>query len=187
MNNIGYAFFYDRAVLVLFVTDLFYPFLGKEETMMSNEPKLAAPISSPRDYCASNRHPPFRGQTFEPGTPAWRKVGSGLIAVTDGTPRQHVGPGLVFAVDWDADGKPQIASYGCTVAQGSLGDMKPYTYETLRTWVAKGKIVRRQWITYEEMVVMVRRLLPMTWVPTPEEFWAEYGLSVRPKGCGVYG
>ena len=68
--------------------------------MESNEPKLAAPISSPRDYCAANRHPPFQAHTFEPGTPAWRKVGGGLIAVTDGTARRYVGPGLIFGVEW---------------------------------------------------------------------------------------
>lgn len=147
--------------------------------MESNEPKLTAPISSPRDYCAANRHPPFQAHTFEPGTPAWRKVGGGLIAVTDGTARRYVGPGLIFGVEWGSDGKPRIASYGCAAEQDGLAVTKPYTYETLRTWVAKGKIVRQQWITYEEMVVMIRRLLPMAWVPTPEEFWAEYGLSVE--------
>ena len=147
--------------------------------MMSNVPKLAAPISNPRGYCAANRHPPFQEHVFKPGTPAWRKVGGGLIAVTDGTARRYVGPGLIFGVEWGSDGKPRIASYGCAAEQDGLAVTKPYTYETLRTWVAKGKIVRQQWITYEEMVLMIRRLLPMAWVPTPEEFWAEYGLSVE--------
>lgn len=146
---------------------------------MSNEPKLAAPISSPRGYCSANRRPPFQGHDFEPGAPAWRKVGHGLMAVTDGTSRQYVGPGLVFAVEWDADGTPRIASYGCAVEQGGLAATKPYTYESLRTLVATDKIVRRQWITYEEMVIMVRRLLPMAWVPTEQELFAEYGLSVE--------
>ena len=139
--------------------------------MMSNVPKLAAPISSPRGYCAANRHPPFQEHGIKPGTP--------LIAVTDGTARRYVGPGLIFGVEWGSDGKPRIASYGCAAEQDGLAVTKPYTYETLRTWVAKGKIVRQQWITYEEMVIMIRRLLPMAWVPTPEEFWAEYGLSVE--------
>lgn len=146
---------------------------------MRKEPKLAAPVSSPRGYCAANRQPPFRGHTFEPGTPAWRKVGRGLMVVTDGTPRQYVGADLIFAVDWDEEGKPRIASYGCAAAPNGLAATKPYTYETLRTLVATDKIVRRQWISYEEMVVMVRRLLPMAWVPTPNDFWSEYGLSVE--------
>ena len=35
--------------------------------MMSNVPKLAAPISNPRGYCAANRHPPFQEHVFKPG------------------------------------------------------------------------------------------------------------------------
>lgn len=72
---------------------------------LGRRPKQA-PAGDTRAYCARNRQTPFREHGFSPGEPAWRKVGGGLIAVTDGTARQYVGPGLVFAIERGPDGEP---------------------------------------------------------------------------------
>ena len=144
---------------------------------MNEESEPTLGIANPRAYCVAKRQPPFQWHRFDADAPTWCKVGGGLMAVTDGTPRRYIAPELIFAIDLDADGKPRVASYGCATEQEGLAATKPYTYESVRTMVATGRIKRRQWISYEEMVIMVRRVLPMAWVPTLDEFLAEYGLN----------
>lgn len=138
----------------------------------------SAAIITPRDY-ARNRHAvPFGMHKIAPaGAPDWRKARAGLIAVTDGTDRQYVAPGLLFAVEI-INGKPAIASYWRAGAETGLHAARPYTLNSVRQMVTKGQIVRRKWpLSYADMISMVRAVHPDAWVPDPIAWYAEYCLD----------
>lgn len=135
------------------------------------------PEGAPRRFNTYHRKTPFwRSHRFAEGEPAWTKVGYGLIAVVDGSPRKMIAPGLIFAVEQDGDGQYRIATYGYADGRDTDGIGRPYAWETVRSAISAGKLARRGWVSYEDMVVAVRKVLPMAWVPTEEEFYAEYGL-----------
>lgn len=131
---------------------------------------------TPRHYITFHRKTPFwRLHKFTEGEPAWVKAGRGVLAVTDGSKRQMVAPRLLFAVERDGDGY-RIGTYGRADGQDTDGIGRPYALLSVRTAISDGLYVRRGWISYEDMVTAVRRVLPMAWVPTEVEFFAEYGI-----------
>jgi len=114
------------------------------------------------------------------GIPGWRKVGRGLIAITDGSVRQYVAPGLVFGVEAPDGGPPELHSYwresGGNVMMKRLYD-RPYALRTVRRLVAERQMVKGEAIGYDELVRRVRSVHPGCWVPPPEILALEYGLA----------
>lgn len=138
---------------------------------------MGSAIITPREY-ARNRHAlPFGTHSLvSNGTPDWRKARSGLIAVTDGTTRQYVATGLLFAVEI-IDGQPAIVSYWRDGATDGLHGSRPYSLNSIRQMATNGQIVRYKWpLSYEDMVMMVREVHPHAWVPDPVIWYAEHGL-----------
>lgn len=136
---------------------------------------------SPRNMCARNHVPAFfrRQPDPRPGEPAWKKIGGGLIAVTDGSKREYVAPGLIFGVELDGGGggTPGICSYWTPVdPEEGLGAKRPYTLSTCKSLSRSDDLVRRP-VSYIEMVTMVRTVHPLAWIPGEEEFWAEFGVG----------
>lgn len=129
---------------------------------------------TPRERCAYSRSPAFRKVQQE--GPAWKKITGGLLAVTDGSAKEYVSPGLVFGVELDADGKPVIASYW-TEPNQACGIEPPRTLGTCKVMVHRGSMIVRQMpLTYQDMARMVRAVHPLAWVPAEADFMAEYGL-----------
>lgn len=135
---------------------------------------------TPRYYNTHRTKTPFwRLHRSVDGEPAWIKAGRGLLVVGDGTPARMVAPGLAFSIEPDETGTNRIARYGRADHKDDSGLGRPYALLTMRTAISDGKYVRRGWISYEDMVVAIRRVLPTAWVPTEDEFYAEYGIKSR--------
>ncbi|WP_304973839.1 hypothetical protein [uncultured Alistipes sp.] len=135
---------------------------------------------TPRYYNTHRTKKPFwRLHKSNEGEPAWVKVGRGLLAVGDGTPQQMIAPGLIFSIEKDEHGANRIGTYGRDDHKDDVGLGRPYALLTMRSTVSDGIYVRRNWISYEDMVMAVRKVFPMAWVPTEEEFYAEYGIKDR--------
>lgn len=135
---------------------------------------------SPREYCARNHSPAFlRCQLVQQGEPVWTKIGSGLIAVTDGSLREYVAPGLVYGMELDSDGTPVIASYWTAAEPADgLGATRPYTLGSCKSMAQQGRLViRRMPVTYYDMVRTVRSVHPLAWIPSEADFRAEFGLG----------
>ena len=134
--------------------------------------------STPREYARNRQSLPFGAyRLVNDGNPDWRKARGGLIAVTDGTERQYVSPGLLFGVEI-VGGKPVIVSYWRKGAMSGLCGSRPYTLKSVQQMVTKGQITRRKWpLTYQDMITMVRNIHPRAWIPDPVSWYAEYGLS----------
>lgn len=132
---------------------------------------------TPREYACDRRALPFGAHKSTPaGRPDWCKARAGLIAVTDGTDRQYVAPGLLFGVEI-IDGTPAIVSYWRVGAEEGLHSSRPYALNSVRQMVTTGQIVRRAWpLSYADMIRMVRDVHPQAWVPDPIAWYAEYGL-----------
>lgn len=114
------------------------------------------------------------------GVPGWRKVGRGLMAVTDGSSKRYVAPGLVFGVELSDAGTPELCAYWRE--SGGDGMLKrlynrPYALRTVRRLVAERQMVKCGEIGYDELVRRVRSVHPGCWVPPPEVLAMEYGLS----------
>lgn len=135
---------------------------------------------TPREFCAKRRCVPFKGKQPDagPGVPAWKKMTKGLICVTDGTAKDYVAPGLIFAVEVGRDGVPAIASYwDPNDPTEGLGSFRPRTLEACKFLARTGKMtVRRMPLSYKEMIRMARAVHQGIWVPKEDDFWAEYGL-----------
>lgn len=137
-------------------------------------------LGTPRYYNTHRTKTPFwRLHRYADGEPAWVKVGRGLLAVGDGTPQRMIAPGLIFSVEKDEHGTNRIGTYGRADHKDDVGLGRPYALLTMRSTVSDGIYVRRNWISYEDMVMAVRKVFPMAWVPTEEEFYAEYGIKSR--------
>lgn len=135
---------------------------------------------TPRYYNTHRTKTPFwRQHRSADGEPAWIKAGRGLLVVGDGTPARMVAPGLVFSIEPDENGTNRIARYGRMDHKDDAGLGRPYALLTMRTAISDGKYARRGWISYEDMVVAIRRIFPTAWVPTEDEFYAEYGIKSR--------
>lgn len=137
---------------------------------------------TPREYCASLRSLPFGAHTLRHGVPDWRKIGRGLIAVTDGSERQRVKPGLIFAVELDGAGKPQIYNYRVAPdgVDECIAELFSYTWKTTKRCAAEGKIVRIRPVAYSEMCRLVRKVYGGgTWCPPENWFLAEYGVKME--------
>lgn len=133
---------------------------------------------TPRYYNTHRTKTPFwRQHRSADGEPAWIKAGRGLLAVGDGTPARMVAPGLVFSIEPDENGTNRIARYGRTDHKDDAGLGRPYAWLTMRTAISDGKYARRDWISYEDMIIAIRRVFPTAWVPTEAEFYAEYGIK----------
>lgn len=131
---------------------------------------------TPREYANGRRNVPFGGYGLSNGRPDWRKIGGGYIAVTDGTAKQYVAAGLIFAVEI-RNSKPCIISYWRKDAGDGLHGSRPYALWTLKTMVSAGMIVPRTGpISYDDMIHMVRSVHPGIWIPDPIAWYAEYGL-----------
>lgn len=114
------------------------------------------------------------------GIPNWRKVGRGLMAITDGSAKQYVAPGLIFGVEAPDGGTPGLCAYW----RESGGDPmikrmydRPYALRTVRRLVAERQMTKCDKIDYNELVRRVRSVHPSCWVPPPEMFAMEYGLT----------
>ena len=133
---------------------------------------------TPRDYALHTRSAPFGvRQTLYDGKPHWRKARAGLIAVTDGTERQYVAPGMLFAVEI-VNGRPVIVSYWRAGTDTGLHGSRPYTLNSVCQMATYGQIVRHKWpLSYEDMISMVRAVHPDAWVPDPAAWYSEYCLK----------
>lgn len=102
------------------------------------------------------------------------------MAVTDGSSKGYVAPGLVFGVELDADEKPVIASYWdeSSPTEG-VGAMRPHTLGTCKVLTQEGRMTVRKIVTFDEMCRMVRAVLPMAWLPEETDFFRLYGIEVN--------
>lgn len=136
---------------------------------------------TPREYCRNRQALPFGQARQRSGCPDWRKAGAGLLAVTDGTERQMVPPGLLYGVEIGMDGAPVIVRYWAAekaVAGGAVYD-RPYTLKSLKWLIACGKVERREELTFEAMKDQIRQALPGAWLPALEQFAGEYGVGIH--------
>lgn len=105
--------------------------------------------------------------------PCWRRVGRGLIAVTDGSAKRYVAPGLVFGIGVSDEGTPEFRSYWRESGRDGMLKMlydRPYALRTVRRLVAERQMVKRETIGYGELVRRVRSVHPGCWVLPPEMF-----------------
>ena len=110
--------------------------------------------------------------------PGWRKVGRGLISVTDGSAKQYVAPGLVFGIGFSDEGTPEFRCYWRDSGDdGMLKQLynRPYTLRTIRRLVAERQMVKFDTIDYDELVHRVRTVHSNCRIPQQEMFAMEYG------------
>lgn len=137
---------------------------------------------TPREYCASRRSLPFGEHRMRRGVPDWRKVGRGLIAVTDGSEKQYVVPGLIFGIELSDSNVPEICTYWRVASDDKMKRRfydRPYALSTIRRLVAERKIVRSGTLNYDELARHVRSVYHNCWLPPLDMFALEYDLVVR--------
>ena len=141
---------------------------------------------TPREYCASKQSLPFGGYRLRQGVTDWRKVGRGLIAVTDGSSKQYVAPNLIFGVEISDNGEPMIVSYWRDNPGEGIGAKKPYALSTVKYLVATKQIKRVYApLTYDDMVYIVRSIYPNAFIPDPLIWYLEYGLTYNETTCEI--
>lgn len=128
-----------------------------------------------REFCASRRAVPFGAYKLSHNdSPEWRKLSGGYIGVTDGSSKAYVMAGHIFAIEIH-DGMPEIYSYtrnGVTAAEAT----KPYALNSLYKMLSKPEEWIRKKISFRDMIRRVTSVYPDLYIPTREQFYAEYGL-----------
>lgn len=133
-----------------------------------------------REHCASRRATPFGAYRLPPeGSPQWKKLGHGYLAVVDGTQKAYVASGLIFAVEIH-DNIPQIYSYIRT--GDGLAALKPYAARTLYHMLATTDGWSKTAISYDDLVSLVCRIHPATTIPEEKLFWREWGIMLDVDG-----
>ena len=135
---------------------------------------------TPREYCASRHALPTGPFGTCRGIPGWRKVGRGLMAVTDGSAKQYVAPELVFGVEISDDGVPELCTYWRKSDDGMQKRLydRPYALRTIRRLAAEQQMNKCDAIDYDELVRRVKSVHPNCWIPPLEMLGVEYGLAV---------
>ena len=135
---------------------------------------------TPREYCASRHALPTGPFGTCRGIPGWRKVGRGLLAITDGSAKQYVAPELVFGVETSDDGVPELCTYWRKSDDGMQRILRdrPYALRTIRRLVAEQQMAKCDALDYDELVRRVKSVHPNCWIPPLEMFAMEYGLAV---------
>lgn len=129
-----------------------------------------------RKYCAKRRCHCFgKYRLADSGKPEWRKLSNGYIGVVDGSPKNYVAPGMIFAIEMHR-GNAVINSYTRNNLTG-LAETKAYTLQTLYQFLK----FKDQWtatpISFKGMIKFVSDRYPDIKMPTPKQFFAEYGLN----------
>lgn len=137
------------------------------------------PDKMPCEYCASGHALPYGRFGVRHSLLRWRKVGRGLIAVTDDSAKKYVVPGLVIGVEISDDSVPEICTYWRKTANGKQKMLyeRPYSLNTIRRLVAKKQMARRDVINYDELVRRVRSVYQNCWIPPRDMLMMEYGLA----------